>query len=156
VLVGKYAIESTNLSTTLAANSTTNGWYLVGTPLLLFSLDGSLQVTEVLIEDTSYVYENGRWGRYLVTGKTKPPGTFGILVDSFLSALPPPADPNQFGSNQQAIVDEMYYYMWSYAQWASDGFPKGGSSSAQHVPALRFIEDSAVRLNQVANNLLKN
>lgn len=155
VLIGRYAIDATNTSATLAANATTNGWYWSGSQILLISSDGSLQVTEVLLEDSSYVYEDGRWGRYLVTGKTKPAGAFGALVDQFLSALPPPPNPNQFGANQQAIVDEMYYYMWSYAQWASDGFPKGGSSSSQHVPALRFIEDSSVRLKQVSNNILK-
>jgi len=154
-LIGRYAVDSTNQSSTVSVSSCRSGWYLVGTSLILFSSDGAIQVNEVLVDDASYVYENGRWGRYLVSGKTKPPGTFGSLVDQFLSTSPPPPDSNQFGANQQAIVDEMYYYMWAYAQWASAGFPKGGSSSSQHVPELRFISDSSVRLSQVAGNLLK-
>lgn len=154
-LIGRFAVDSTNQSSTVSAASSRSGWFLVGTSLILYSSDGTIQVNEVLVDDASYVYENGRWGRYLVSGKTKPPGTFGALVDQFLSASPPPPDANQFGANQQAIVDEMYYFMWAYAQWASEGFPKGGSSSSQHVPELRFIEDSSVRLTQISGNILK-
>ncbi len=155
VLLARYAIDTTNLNSTVSASTVRSGWFFVGTTLLLLNTDGSIQASEVLMEDISYVYEKGRWGRYLVSGKSKPAGTFGQLVDQFLAAGPPPPDPNQFGANQQAIVDEMYYYMWAYAQWATDGFPKGGSSSSQQVPELRFIQDSSARLSSFTGNIVK-
>jgi hypothetical protein len=152
---GKYSIDSTNLTATVAAGTVTNGWYFVGTAVLLYQSDGTLQVTEILTEDTSYVYEQGRWGRYLVNGKAKASTSFGSLIDQFLAAPEPPNNANMFGSNKQAIVDEMYYYMWEYANWANDGFTVGGSSTTTLAPYYRFITDSADRLNDFSANLLK-
>ena len=127
-------------------------WYLKNSNIGLRSADGTLQIQEVLLNDRSYVFQNGSWGRKFSQG-TDGTGSFGQLVEDFLNA---PLSPDRvFGADQQAVVNEMYWYMWSYALWANDGFPKGGSNSDQQVPAFRAVNDSQDRLEDFAGNLIQ-
>lgn len=127
-------------------------WYLKNTSVGLRFTDGTLQIQEVMVNDRSYVFQNGSWSRKFSQG-TDGTGSFGQLVDAFLSA---PLSPDRvFGAEQQAVVNEMYWYMWSYALWANDGFPKGGSNSDQQVPAYRAVNDSQDRLEDFADNLIQ-
>lgn len=139
----------------IASFQTREAWYLAGSLLNLRFPDGSLQAAEFVNDDTSFAFEQGRWGRGVVTGRGSLDGSFGSLVDAYLSAPPPPEDPNQFGSNQQSIVNAFHLYIWTYGLWASDGFPDGGSSSAQQVPWYRVVQDAQTHLADFTSNLLK-
>lgn len=137
---------------TLPATNFVERWYLKNSNIGLRFSDGTLQIQEFLVSDRSYVFQNGSWSRKFSQGKDSS-GSFGQLVDDFLSA---PLSPDRvFGAEQQAVVNEMYWYMWSYALWANDGFPKGGSNSDQQVPAYRAVTDSQDRLEDFADNLIQ-
>ena len=137
---------------TLPSTNFVERWYLKNSNIGLRFTDGTLQLQEVLVSDRSYVFQNGSWSRKFSQG-TDGTGAFGQLVEEFLNA---PLSPDRvFGADQQAVVNEMYWYMWSYALWANDGFPKGGSNSDQQVPAYRAVTDSQDRLEDFADNLIQ-
>lgn len=133
-------------------------WFLDGTAITFYYASGDLQAREFIHEDVSYVHEFGRWGRHVLYGQRPPQGPFGALVDAFLNA-PPPTDP-KFGSTQQAVVDEFYEYMWTYAIWAMgsppliQSFEKGGTTSDTQVPPFRILNDCDARMAAFTNNLI--
>jgi len=133
-------------------------WFLEGTLLQLRFANTALQVAEFLHADGSYIFEDGAWHRSAADGSgigATQLGVFGQLVTNYLAAPYPPWDQNQFGSSQQAVIDEFYTYLWTYGQWALENFPTGGSSTAQQVPSFRVVSDSQNRLDDFSANLLK-
>lgn len=134
------------------------GWFLHGTAITFYYATGDLQAREILREDVSYVHEHGKWGRQMLYGRRPPQGPFGALVEAFLNA-PAPPDP-KFGSNQQAVIDEFYEYMWTYAIWAMGSppliqqFEKGGTTSDTQVPPFRILNDCDARMAAFTNNLI--
>lgn len=136
----------------LPATSFVERWYLDQSSVGLRFSDGTIQIHEILLSDQSYVFQNGTWSRKFSQGNSGA-GAFGQLVENFLNA---PLSPDaEFGADQQAVVNEMYWYMWTYALWAMDGFPKGGSNSDQQVPNFRAVTDSQDRLDDFSTNLIK-
>jgi len=133
-------------------------WYLDGTLLNLRFADTTLQAAEFIHADASYFFEHGYWhlgGPSSYGGGTSELGVFGRLVTNFLATPYPAEDPNQFGSSQQAVIDEFYTYLWTYGVWALEGFPKGGSATAQQVPSFRTVFESQARLETFSANVLK-
>ena len=151
----RYSINTTNTMGSLASGGRLDAWFIHGSILNLHYSNTQLQAAEVILEDASYVFENGRWGRYVLYGRDNSMGPFGTLVDAYLAAPQPPPNGNQFGSNKRSIVDEMFYYMWNYARWSERGFPKGGTSSDTQVPEYRSMLETTDRLNAWTFNLNK-
>jgi prepilin-type N-terminal cleavage/methylation domain-containing protein len=155
--VGLYAIDDSAVQQ-LPSLRRREAWFLHGTAITLYYATGDLQAREFIREDVSYVHEHGKWGRQMIYGNRPPKGSFGELVDAFLNA-PPPSDP-KFGSTQQAVIDEFYEYMWTYAIWAMGSppaispFEKGGTSSDTQVPPFRILTDCDARMAAFTNNLI--
>lgn len=142
----------TQSATTLSASTFVERWYLKHSAIGLRFTDGSLQLQEVLDSDRSYVFQNGSWGRKLGQGGDGS-GDFGDLVEDFIDeGLAPNSG---FGVTQQAVINEMYWYMWSYSIWANEGFTKGGASADQQVPSFRVVKESQTRLEDFSINLIK-
>ena len=126
-------------------------WLLDGTTMGFYDTNGIIQAREFVRRDTSYIYEDNHWGRDFSPDDFL--GPFGQMAEDFLAARRAPTA--EFGSTQQAVVDEFYTYLWTYGVWANEGFPKGGSSSAQLVPSMRVVDDSQNRLDDFSANLIK-
>ncbi|MCB1125960.1 MAG: type II secretion system protein [Verrucomicrobiae bacterium] len=155
--VGLYAIDGFGHQW-VEVGTRREAWFFHGTTVTLYYANGDLQAREVLMEDTSYVHEHGQWGRQVIYGGRPAAGSFGELVEAFLNA-PPPSDP-KFGANQQAVIDEFYEYMWTYAIWAMGSppavaqFEKGGTTSDTQVPPFRILNDCDARMAAFTNNLI--
>lgn len=154
---GLYEIDESGVQR-LESLGRREAWFLHGTAITLYYATGDLQAREFIREDVSYVHEHGKWGRAMIYGNRPPMGSFGELVEAFLNA-PPPADP-KFGANQQAVIDEFYEYMWTYAIWAMGSppliqqFEKGGTTSDTLVPPFRILNDCDARMAAFSNNLI--
>lgn len=146
-----YSVESTNTLTTIPIGGRLETWFIESTALNLHMHGGALQMRDVIREDVSYVFENGRWARYVTTGKSGTSGSFGDLVDAFLRS-----DPNtnpKFYSTQQAIIDDMYNYLWYFGLWATGDPPNGippyreiNNPAGPQIPEYRVVVDAQARL----------
>lgn len=146
-----YSIETTNNLTFIPPGGRVVAWYLDNTGINFHYNDGTLQGREYINQDVSYVYENGRWGRYLYYGKNKNTGLFGQWVDAYLAA-PTPASP-KFSSSQQAVVNSMFDYLYYFGMWATDSFPTSGNSALPQIPENRMSSDAQVQLGDFTYNL---
>jgi len=146
-----YSVESTNTLTTISIGGRLETWFIESTALNLHMHGGALQMRDIIREDVSYVFENGRWARYVTTGKSGTTGSFGDLVDAFLASNPN-TNP-KFYSTQQAIIDDMYNYLWYFALWAT-GDPANGvppyrdinNPAGPQIPEYRVVVDAQARL----------
>lgn len=156
-LTAQYALDVTNNTGTVTAGLSKELWVVDGTDLHLYEAGGTLQAREFVDAPMSYVYENGRWGRGVVQGKTVVDGEFGQLVDDFLATPAPPLNQTQFGANQQAIVDMFYLYLYTYGQWATGDppFNHGGSSSHQQVPDYRILDATQTHMDAFTYNITR-
>jgi len=150
-----YSVESTNTLTYIVAGGRLETWFIDTTALNLHLASGELQTCEIIREDVSYVFENGRWVRYLTGGRGTGSGVFGSLVDAFLNSSL--YGGRKFAADQQSIVDEIYNYLWYVALWANDGFPGDDKSNPRpQIPEWRVGYDAADRLADFAKNLVGN
>jgi hypothetical protein len=142
-------------------------YVLDGTVLSLYA-SGLLQVREILRDDQSYVYQNNLWSRSFSSEQlttTLDQYSFGWWVARFLSEPPPPPPSQKFAATQQAVTDEMYTYLSSYALWAVgnpsptppavviEPFQGSGRSSGNQYPYLEVLQSSQVRLNDFSTRL---
>ena len=134
------------------------GWYLETTPVRLHFADGALQAEEFVREDVSYVFENGRWSRYTNYGPRPLLSGFGLLAEQFRQCPLPPG--NKFGSNPQAVIEEVFTYFYTYGTWATgnppttQSFDPGGSNNSQQVPSYQNLLDAQKRLEIISYNLI--
>ncbi|NLH72712.1 MAG: type II secretion system protein [Verrucomicrobia bacterium] len=150
-----FSVESTNTLTYVVAGGRFETWFIDTTALNLHLASGELQTCEIIREDVSYVFENGRWARYLTGGRGTGSGVFGSLVDAFLNSSL--YGGRKFAADQQSIVDEIYNYLWYVALWANDGFPGDDKSNPRpQIPEWRVGYDAADRLADFAKNLVGN
>jgi prepilin-type N-terminal cleavage/methylation domain-containing protein len=122
---------------------TTNGWdsyYVAGTSLGLCS-NTVLQAKVVLVQDSSYVFENGAWQGTIVTGTVgtnpntnNPADDFSGIASAFLQSgwlpyntqnksffLNPPAGSTNYipQGSPQDVLSSMESFMVSYTSWAN-------------------------------------
>lgn len=147
-----YSVEATNAILLIPPLQRVEAWFLRGTVVNLHYTNRLVQMRETVLEEASYVFEHGRWGRYMIYGRGRFGGNFGQIVDAFLAAPEPPQP--KFGATKQAIVDEMFNFMWNYGLWSDTGFSTGGSTSDGQVPPYRVLEDARKRLGDISYNLL--
>jgi prepilin-type N-terminal cleavage/methylation domain-containing protein len=83
--VAPYGVDGTNV-VTIGALQRVEGWFVDTSLVNLYFSTGSLQARETLTEDTSYVFENGRWGRSVAYGAGSGSTDFGLLVDAFIDS----------------------------------------------------------------------
>lgn len=153
-----YSIDSLTNLTTITPGGRVDAWFLTTTAINLHYANQSLQAREYLREDVSYVFENGKWSRYLNYGIRPPLSGFGLLAEQFRMCAPPPG--NKFGANPQAVVEELFTYLYTYGMWATGNPPQtqpfdpGGSNSSQQVPSYQVLLDCQKRLTQISYNLV--
>jgi type II secretory pathway pseudopilin PulG len=154
---GRFSVDG---STAHPVPNTGTGWdtyYVDGTVIGLHGADGSLQCREILSGDASYVFEFGYWRGLLHEGRLRPSRgmQFAAAVQQFLNT---PRNPGaDFGGTQQAVVDQMYTYLFIYTLWAGDSpcFARHGSVNLQQVPHYQMLINAQTMLDNVSKNLLK-
>ncbi len=121
-----YAVEGSSL-TNVPALSQAQAWFLDSSALNLWfypnypSLTTSnLQGRQYIKGDVSFVFEHGRWGRYVYYGRAPSYGPFGNWVNAFLTnSLHTPVPP----ASPQAVADSMYNLLYYATLWAQQGYP---------------------------------
>ena len=148
-----YSVETTNTLTSVPAGSRRELWLLNSTVFNFHFADtnNSLQGREYIVEDVSYTYENGRWGRFLWYGPNRHNGWFGEMVDRFLAAPKPTWDTRRFAS-QMWTIEAMYVFLWNFGQWSLDNFPSG--PPWPHTPAYELESAGAGSLISCSGDLL--
>lgn len=81
-----YGIDGTNV-VLIAAGQRVEGWFFETSSVNLYYGSRILQARENIARDTSYVYENGRWGRSLVYGAGAGSTSAGQLADDFINIV---------------------------------------------------------------------
>jgi hypothetical protein len=104
-----------------------------------------MQARDILRSDISYVFENGRWSRYLNYGRRPPLATFAALIEQFRNS-PAPASA-QGGATPQDVVQEFLVYLSTYAMWSSGGSAFATGDSTTISAALQALRDSQARLD---------
>jgi type II secretory pathway pseudopilin PulG len=159
--VAIYSIDS-SATNSVAAHSRFAAYYMDGTILTMWRPDGVVDFRETLRADTSFVYQNGKWGRQL-TSADDGTSDFGQLVDRFLQG-PAPCDPGS-KATQRAVVNAFYDYLWGYADWAfGDGsasppipsFAGSGLPSTSQYPSYSVIYDAQTHLSGNTASFAKN
>lgn len=78
-----YGVDGTNI-VTIAPLQQVEGWFVDTSQVNLYFNTLALQARETLAEDTSYVFENGRWGRSVTYGTGSGSTELAELVDAFI------------------------------------------------------------------------
>ncbi len=133
--------------------SSTNRFYLKGTPLGLYDAVGTkLLEHTVLYDDATYIFNGVSWSTDVGGAMTDTRQALGRLVDTFLSA---PVNPDsKFGSTQQYLINDLCSFMLIYSRWAADGFSDYGSNSDQQVPENVMLEKAQQRIDDTSGNLI--
>jgi prepilin-type N-terminal cleavage/methylation domain-containing protein len=138
-------------------NPAFSSYFIEGTVVGLRGTNQVVEVREILQRDISYAFELNTWRGQIFDGRTRQrmaSTEFDMAVEEFMAL---PRNPNaKHGATQQAVVHEMYTFMFVYALWANDCFNRYGATLPQ-VPQYKSLESSQTRLaanNNVADNLI--
>jgi type II secretory pathway pseudopilin PulG len=162
--VAKYSIDN-SVTNSIEGLTRFSGYFMEGTVLNMFRPDGVVDFREVIQNDFSFAYKNGRWGSDLGSSGDDD-GGFGQLVNRFLQQ-PVPCDPAS-GATQRAVVNAFYEYLWGYADWAFGDtsavppippFAGSGSPSTPNYPSYTVVYNATTRVSGSAasftGNLIK-
>jgi type II secretory pathway pseudopilin PulG len=151
------SLDGSGLIAVSTNNPSLDRYYLEGTVVGLHATNQLVDVRAILQRDISYVFELNFWrgGIYDGQDRRKTEGMeFNELVEEFLSL---PRNPNaKFGSTQQAVIDEMFTYMFVYALWADTCFDRYGSQNLQQIPQYISLGEAQKRLADVQRSVTKN
>lgn len=139
---GYYAVN-TNAATYRSPESRATTYFMRDTVLSFYRSNGtSVDTSEILKHDMSFVYRRSKWGRRL-GGSDDSVDPFGELVSEFMEG-PPPTDP-KFAATQQAVINEVYSFLWTYSVWANgDPSTVTNAYGATITPAVpQFAADTA-------------
>lgn len=147
-----YSIDAVTNATSVALAGPVERWFFNATPVNLHYPDGSMQARDILRGDISYVFENGRWSRYLNYGRRPPLATFATIIEQFRNA-PTPASA-QGGTSPQDVIQEFMVYLTTYATWSSGGSPFSAGDANVISPTLQALRDSQTRLDTYTTALI--
>lgn len=135
---------------TIATTSAVETWLVADTPIVFFT-GGGEQGREILDEDTSYIYEAGRWNRALDFGRRPAlaAGSFGDLCQRFVNAGVG-GNAGTFRANPEAVLEEFHTFLRYYGQ----GMAVVIKTNAQQFPAFCTLKDCQVRVDPVTRNLM--
>ena len=112
---GYYALN-TGAATWRPPESLQTAYIIQDTVISFYRADGtSVDISEILKNEMSFVYRRSKWARRL-GGSDESIGDFGELVSEFMEG-PPPSEP-KFAATQQAVINEVYSFLWTYSVWA--------------------------------------
>lgn len=135
---GQYAVDS-SLTNAVPFFAGFGGYFLKGSVLKLYrgAPGSALDSTQILNEDSSFVYEGGAWKSSLQGRVTLGVGDVGGVVAAFLSATPNTNSQSPFTNHQQIlVVESMTEYISNYNVWAAGNFTN--NSLKTH---LRTVQD---------------
>ncbi|MCP5526453.1 MAG: hypothetical protein H7A47_06545 [Verrucomicrobiales bacterium] len=125
-----------------------------GTPLRLDFAGGQPQSIQLVSEDVSYSYENGRWHRHPLAG-VNGPGTCGLLgqyVEQFMNH--PDWAVTDIGTDPASAVLAMFDTLWGGTDWALADFENENGNSKWETPTARFLYDVAPQLMLTCEDLI--
>lgn len=140
-----YSIDGVTNTASIAPNQRVERFFIASTPLNLHFADGTLQARDLLRTDVSFVFENGRWTRYLNYGRRPTDTDYTAIMQQFL-ATPPPSDAPG-AVTPSAVLQEFYVYLTTYASWSQGAAAFAPGTSNSIAPALRSLRDSQQRLD---------
>lgn len=140
-----YSIDNVAQPVEVLVNQRVERWFIATTPLNLHFSDQGLQARDLLRSDLSYVFENGRWTRYLSYGRQLPTTEFATVVQQFLNT--PAINTGPGAVTPENVVQEFYIYLSTYATWSSGAAPFSAGASNSIAPMLRTLQDSQRRLD---------
>lgn len=147
-----YSIDNVAQPVEVRVNERVERWFIATTPLNLHFADQSLQARDILRSDLSYVFENGRWTRYLSYGRQLPTTEFASVVQQFINT---PASSSGAGAvTPENVVQEFYIYLSTYATWSAGGAPFSAGASNAIAPMLRTLQDSQRRLDDFTTAMI--
>jgi prepilin-type N-terminal cleavage/methylation domain-containing protein len=157
--LGHYSIQSDNTNY-VNPSGTFSAYYYEGTLLTLFKADGVTKDTrQILYSDISFLYQNHKWSRRL-QGSDESVGTFGELASEFIKP-PAPSDP-KFAATQQAVINQLYSFLWTYDNWAYGDTnatpiipPYQRGSAVANYPSYSLVSESQVHLDEFTGNLIQ-
>lgn len=147
-----YSIDSATNSASIQPNQRIERWFIAATPLNLHFGDGALQARDLLRSDLSYVFENGRWTRYLNYGRQPTANDFTTVVQEFINS--PALNQGAGAVTPSAVLQEFYVYLTSYASWSSGGSAFAAGTTNAVSPYLRMLQDSQQRLDDFTTALM--
>jgi len=128
---GYFAIDGADGTTVPSLVTSVDGYFIKGTVLTLYtnsSVNG-LDTKNILMADSSFVFEQGIWRNNLL-GAAVGNGVAGVedLVQQFLNATTNVNAANPNGNAQQILVaNDMLTYMSNYNVWAfTNNYDKNG------------------------------
>ena len=168
--VGRYSIDIpanawVNTLPSVNHESSFAAYFMSGTVLTFYRNNNLRDSSEILASDMSFTYKNDRWARRLGSSDDVM-GNFGQLIGDFLSP-PAPADP-KFAATQQAVVNEMFSFLWEYAAWArgdpSTNYTYSGTNiwpavpqfhgDTPNYPSYSRVYEAQVNLESFTDNLI--
>jgi prepilin-type N-terminal cleavage/methylation domain-containing protein len=162
----QYSLEGS----TSALLCQTNAWpsnpydtfFIKGTRIDLRYPDGTIQFSDEITDDVSYVFEKGRWGRRTIYGTSaNTVGPYSSLIQRYLATKAFCSSHNDGMSYPQDYVDQLYVFLTTYCDWnmqpdtnhlSWDGFGANGSSGPNSSPKENVVFDTAVQLSTLAGN----
>jgi prepilin-type N-terminal cleavage/methylation domain-containing protein len=129
---GSFTVDTTDVTNALPVLGITNAWYLEGTIVGLYDTNSgsmTLEGRDILLQDSSYVYENGIWRAQVCDGRlgaTTAGGTngyvlvFDALMNNFLNSGASSSAKN--GASPRVLASGFYSFMLDYYQWSLTGF----------------------------------
>jgi type II secretory pathway pseudopilin PulG len=155
-----YTIDVPENTNAIAFGGVVNGFFLRESAVSLHYASGALQAREYLRDDTSYVFEDGRWNRHILYGAKPLLGPFGELAEQFRTNSINPNTKNL--ATPQAVIEEVFSYLYIYGQWGTTppqfGYDPGGLfpgiNSWQQLPLTLQVRDAQARLEIISANLI--
>jgi type II secretory pathway pseudopilin PulG len=153
-----YSINTTNTLTSVPISSRVETFFLHGTPINLHFYPDPTTSTivvlghEYLVQESSYLFENGTWGRYLGCGPNMVVGSFGQLAEVFRVASV--SGTRAASATPQSVADAMYTYLLYAALYSESGAPTD-TPTPPVTPHLRMAYDAQLQMSLVSSNLLK-
>jgi prepilin-type N-terminal cleavage/methylation domain-containing protein len=125
---GQYAVDSSVTNQVPFTNGFA-AYFLKGTVLKLFAGQpvSTLDSSQVLDQDDSFVYEGGKWKDEIRGNNNSSVGDIAGIVAAFLAATPnSKAQDTNSNAQQIRVIQTFTTYMSNYNAWAASGFPNNG------------------------------
>lgn len=144
-------------------------FFIKGTRIDLRYPDGTIQFSDEITDDVSYVFERGRWGRRSLYGPSgSSSGVYSDLVKRYLATASfcDAHNSSTINAMPQDFVDELYNFITAYTDWCDSpdpshtvtfqGWNEGGSSGERSFPKEGIIMDTRDHLIQMAQDTTAN
>jgi hypothetical protein len=125
-----YSIDSGTALTVTNNSPGRDAYFIQNSVLSLYTHETILDSQQILIRDTSFVYNLDVWRSSIIGSSTIGGLDVGTVADKFLKA-PHNLNPNVPNTtNQQAVIlTNMMVYMSAYGNWAATGFTDAAKKS---------------------------